>query len=113
MVTFLDLLVVVSMVLMASSFLSLLLMFLVKNKKVQRVCFYISVALSLYVSYVGFRINGLGFFEQAILAVLLGLVSIGAVVLERVKKNDDKMFLTARLATLGALVIGLINALMV
>ena len=34
----------------------------------------------------------------------------GAVVLERLKKDDEKMFLITRLAATGALVIGMANA---
>ena len=113
MFTFLDLLIIVSMVLIAASFLSLVLMFLIRNKKVQRVCFYISVALSLYIGYVGIRINWMGFEGQAVLAAVMALVSIGSLVLERVKKNDDRMFLYARIASAAALVIGTVNALLV
>ncbi|MBQ4641054.1 MAG: hypothetical protein IJB47_00350 [Oscillospiraceae bacterium] len=113
MITFLDLLIIVSMVLIAASFLSLVLMFLIRNKKVQRVCFYIAVALSLYIGYVGIRINWPGFYGQVVLAAVLVLVSIGALVLERVKKNDGKMFLYARIAASAALVIGTVNALLV
>lgn len=113
MLTFLDLLIIVSMVLIAMSFLSLVLMFLVKNKKVQHVCFYIAVALSLYIGYVGIQINWLGFFHQAILAAALALVSVGALVWSLIKKNDDKAFLYARIAAAAALVIGTCNALLV
>ena len=113
MFTFLDLLIIVSMVLIAASFLSLVLMFLIRNQKVQRVCFYIAVALSLYIGYVGVRVNWQGFEGQAILAAVLALVSIGAFVLERVKKNNDKVFLYSRIAAAVALVIGTANALLI
>lgn len=113
MFTFLDLLIIVSLVLIAASFLSVVLMFLIKNKTVRRVCFYITVTLSLYIGYVGIRINWLGFEGQAILAGVLALVSIGALVLQLVKKDDDRMFLYARIAAAAALVIGAANALMI
>ncbi len=113
MITFLDLLIIVSMGLIAASFLALVLMFLVKNKKIQRVCFYVAVALSLYIGYVDIRINWLGFSHQAFLAGALALVSIAAFVLERVKKDNDKMFLYARIAAAAALVIGTANALLI
>lgn len=112
MFTFLDLLIIVSMVLIAASFLSLVLMFLIRNKKVQRVCFYIVTALSLYIAYVGIRINWMGFETQAILAAVMALVSVASLVLESVKKNDDKMFLYTRIAAAVALVIGTANALL-
>ena len=113
MFTFLDLLIVVSMVLIAASALSVLLMFLIKNQKVQRVCFYITVALGLYIAYVGVRINWLGFSHQAALAIALALVGVGAFVLERVKKNSGKAFLYARIAAAAALVLGVVNALLI
>ena len=113
MFTFLDLLIIVSMVLIAASLLSLVLMFLIRNKKVQRVCFYIAVALSIYVGYVGVRINRLGFGHQAAVALVLALISIGALVLERVKRNDERMFLIARIAAAAALILGVANALLI
>jgi len=113
MLTFLDLLIIVSMVLVAASFLSLVLMFLVRNKKIQHVCFYISVALSLYIAYAGIQINWPGFFGQAVLAAVLALVSIGALILERVKKGNDRVFLYARIAASAALVIGAVNTLLI
>ena len=113
MITFLDLLIIVSMVLIAASFLSVVLMFLIRNKKVQQVCFYIAVALSLYIGYVGIRINWMGFETQAILAAVLALVSVASLVLALVKKNDDRVFLYARIAAAAALVIGTVNALLV
>lgn len=113
MFTFLDLLIIVSMVLIAASFLSLVLMFLIRNKTVQRVCFYITAALGVYIGYVGIRINWLGFEGQAILAAVMVLVSVSAFVLGLVKKNDDKMFLYARIAAAAALVVGTVNALLV
>lgn len=113
MLTFLDLLIIVSLVLIAASFLSLVLMFLVRNKKVQRVCFYIAVALSLYIGYVGVRINWPGFSNQAVLAAVLAIVAVGAFVLERIKKDNDKLFLLARIAASATLIIGTVNALLI
>ena len=113
MITFLDLLIIVSMALIAASLLSVVLMFLIRNKKVQRVCFYMTAALSLYIAYVGIRMNWPDFYGQAVLAVVLALVSIGSVVLERVKKNNDKIFLITRIVSAAALVMGVINALLI
>ena len=113
MFTFLDLLIIVSMVQIAVSLLSLALMFLIRNKKIQHVCFYITVALSLYIGYVGIRINWPDFFGQAVLGAGLALVGIGSLALERFGKNDDRMFLCARIAASAALIIGIVNALLI
>lgn len=113
MFTFLDLLVVVSMVLMAASFLASVLMFLVKDKRLQRICFYITVALSIYICTVGVRINRFGFEHQVAIAIGLAVVSVASLVLERVRKNDNKMFLYARTASAAALILGIVNALLV
>lgn len=113
MFTFLDLLIVVSMGLMAASALALALMFLLKNKTAQRVCLYVVAALGVYIGTVGFRINWLGFEFQAGLAIALAVVSVGAVVLERLKKNDEKLFLLSRLLATGALALGMVNAFLV
>ena len=113
MFTFLDLLIVVVMALAAASILSLLLTFLVKNKTAQRVFFYVIAALGTYIGTVGFRINWPGFGFQVILAVVMALLCIAAVVLERLKKHDAKMFLAARVMASAGLVIGLANAFLV
>lgn len=105
-----DLLIFAVMALAAASLLALALMFLSKRKTVQRVCFYIVVALGVYIGTVGFRLNWPGFLFHASAAVVLALVCIGALVLERLKKNNDRMFLLARgLAAVG-LAAGLANA---
>lgn len=113
MVTFLDLLILVSMGLIAAGMLSLVLMFLVRNKKVQKVCFWIAAALGVYIGSVGIRINWPGFYGQAVLAGALMLVSVAALVLERLRKDDEKMFLHARIAAAASLVIGIVNALFI
>lgn len=113
MFTFLDLLIVVVLALAAASVLALALMFLLKNKTAQRVCMYVTAALGVYIGTVGFQINWPGFQFQAILAIALALVCIGAVVLERLKKNDEKMFLMSRLMAAGALALGMANAFLV
>ncbi len=113
MITFLDLLVIVSMLLITVALLSSVLMFLIKSSKVRRVCFYLAAALGVYVGWVGIRINRLGFYHQAVLAAVLALVSIGAFVWERVKKNDDRAFLYARIAAAVSLAVGIANALLI
>ena len=113
MITFLDLLIIVSMALLAGSLLSVALMFLVKNRKVRRVCLWIAGALSLYVAWVGVYINWPMFYGQAVIAAAMALVTIGALALSVIKKDDDKAFLIARIAAAAALVIGVVNALMV
>ena len=113
MFTFLDLLIVVVMALAAASLLALALMFLIKNKTVQRVCLCIVAALGVYVGTVGFRINWLGFEFQAVLAVAMALVCLGALVLAWIKKGDEKIFLLSRILASTGLVIGMINAFMV
>ena len=110
MTTFLDLLIVVVMVLSATSLLAMALMFLVRNKKVQRLSFYLVVALGVYMGYVGFRFLSPTVFWQTVLAVLMALTGIGALVLERLSKGNEKKFLIAKIAASAALVIGMLNA---
>ena len=110
MVTFLDLLVVVVMVLCAVSLVAMALMFLVKNKKVKRICLYLVAALGVYMGYVGCRILWPGFLPQVILAVAMALTSLGAVVLERLSKGSDKKFRLAQVLASVSLVIGIFNA---
>ena len=112
MITFLDLLVVVVMVLCTVSLVAMALMFLVKNKKIKRLCLYLVAALGVYMGYVGCRILWPGFLSQVILAVAMALTGIGAVVLERVSKGSEQKFLLAQVLASAALVIGMFNAFM-
>lgn len=110
MFTSLDLLIIAVMALAAAGMLSLALMFLVKNEKIRRICLGVVAAMAVYMGYVGFRIHFPGFLPQMILAVALGLVGIGAVVLAKVKKDDSKMLLTSRVMASVAMVAGMLNA---
>ena len=111
MTTFLDLLVVVGLSLAAVSAVSVALMFLVKNRRVQQVCLWLVCALSLYVGTVGLRILWPGFLGQAVIALLAALAGIGAFVLERLSKDCEKRFLIARILAAVSLIVGLLNAL--
>lgn len=111
--TFLDLLIVVSMLMLAGGLLSVVLMFAIRNQIVRRVFFYVTVALGLYVGYVGARINWLDFPGQMMLAILMALTGVAALVLERVGHKSEKSFLIARLMSAAALTVGLVNALMI
>ena len=106
--TYLDLLIVVVLALAAVSLVAMALQFLVKNRTVKRVCFYIVAALGVYMGYVGFRILWPGFAAQVVLAVLAALVSVGAVVLERRSKGEK--LLPAQLMASAALIVGMLNA---
>ena len=110
MVTFLDLLVVVVMVLCAVSLVAMALMFLVKNKKVKRICLYLVAALGVYMGYVGFRIMWVNSLAQTGLAVVMALTAIGAVVLERLSRDNHKQYLAAQIMASAALVVGMFNA---
>ncbi len=112
MLTSLDLLIIVFMVLTAATLLSLCLMFLIRNKTAKRVFFYITSALGLYISWVGFRIGFGGMFPiQIAIGVVTALMCIGAFVLERVSKGNSKMLLIARIISAVALVTALFNAI--
>ena len=110
MVTFLDLLVVVVMVLCAVSLVAMALMFLVRSKKVKRICLYLVAALGVYMGYVGLRIMWINSAAQSAFAVAMALAAIGAVVLERLSKGSEKKFLLAQVLASGSLVIGMFNA---
>ena len=109
--TFLDLLILVVMVLTAVSLVAVVLMFLVKNKVVKRICLYLVAALGVYMGYVGLRILWPMFLGQSVIAVLAAMTAIGSVVLERLSRGNRKLFLIAQILATAALVVGMINAL--
>ena len=113
MLTSLDALVIVFMVLAALVLLSLVLMFLLKNKTARRICLYFASALGIYLGYVGFRIGFGGLFDgQMVVGVLAALMSVGAIVLERISHGEGKRFLTARLLSAASLIVGFLNAIL-
>ena len=110
MITSLDLLIVVVLALAAVSLLAMVLMFLVKNRKVSRVCLWIVAVLGIYMGYVGFRIMWINSAVQAALAVLMGLTAAASIVLERLSRDNPKIHLIAKIMASAALVIGMFNA---
>lgn len=110
MLNFLDLLVIVFMVLSAVSLLALVLMFLVRNVRIKKVCFYIVAALGIYAGSIGVRIGTFLFPVQTAVGVIAGAVSIAAIVLVLSRKGDEKKFKIAQIMASVALVIGIINA---
>lgn len=110
MFTFLDLLIVVVMALVAVGVLALAGTFLIRNKTAKKLCFYVVSALGIYVGYAGCRILWPGFMPQVLLALALAAVSVGALVLTLVKKGDEKVFRIAQVAASVAMVVGMINA---
>lgn len=114
MFTSLDLLVLVFLAIAASTLLSLCLMFLIRNKIAKRIFFYVTLALGLFTAWGGFSIGFVGWFPgQIALSAVVVLMCVGAFVLERVCKKNDKMFLIARITSAAALVIGILNAFII
>ncbi len=109
MFTFLDLLIVVVMAMAAVGLLAMAGMFLIKNETLKRICFYIVSGLGVYLGYVGIRTLWPGFGGQVALALALAALSVGAIVVSLVKKNDGKIFRIAQVAASVALVVGMIN----
>ena len=114
MLTSLDWLVIVFMGLAAVSLLALCLMFLIKNKTLKTVCFYIVAALGLYVSYVALYI-GLGgwFVGQIFFGALAALMSVGAIILKLVGKNSERLQKIASILAAVALVVGFAGAFLI
>lgn len=110
MMTSLDYLLIAVSGLAAAGLLGMFLMFLSKNEKVKRISFYTTSVLGIYLGYVGFRIMWINSAGQTILAVLMALISIGALALVLTKGNSKKVFQIARTMSSLAVVIGMVNA---
>ena len=110
MTTFLDLLIVVVLALFAVSLVATVLMFLVKNRTVKRVCLYLVAALGIYMGYVGLRIMWVNSLAQSLLAVLMALTAVSALVLERRSKGSVRKLLIAEIMASAALFVGMFNA---
>ena len=112
MMTSLDLLIIVTMMLIAVSLMAIVLMFLVRNRIVKKVCLYLVSGLSIYMGYVGVNIQWPNFIGQALIALITILVGIGAIVLEGVSKDYGKRLLLAQMLGTVALIAAIFNVLL-
>lgn len=112
MMNSLDLLVIVFMVMAAAALLSLTLMFLARRPRLKQVCLYIASALGAYTGYVGVRIGLTGFPVQAAFGFAAIGIAIGAVVLERLGKGDEKKLTVSRIAAAASVIVGMVNAIL-
>ena len=110
MLNFLDLIVIIFMVLAAASLLALCLMFLVRNPKIKKVCFYIVAALGIYAGSIGIRIGNFLFPGQTAIAVIAATVSIAAIILVVTSKGNEKKFKIAQLMATAGLIVGIASA---
>ena len=110
MLTNLDFLIIIFMGLIALGLISLCLMFLARNRKVKKICFYVVAALALYSAYIGIRIGFLLFPGQVAFGVVAAIAAIAAIVIEL--RYKEKKFTAASITAAGALVVGVINAIL-
>ena len=111
MLTSLDLLVIIFMSLAALTILSLCLMFFIKNKIAKRIFFYVVLAVSLFLSYIGLDMGITGWFTaQITIGALTIPMAIGAFVLDLIGKGDEKKARIAHIIGAVALVLAMANA---
>ena len=101
MLNSLDLLVIVFMVLATGGLLSLCMMFLARNLRIKKICFYIIAVLGVYVGYIGIRIGSGLFLTQTV---------IGAIVMTAIDRNNEKKFKIAQYMVTVGVVAGMVNA---
>ena len=112
MMNSLDLLVIVFMVTVAAALLSLALMFLARGPRLKQVCLYIASALGAYTGYAGIRIGLAGFPVQVAVGLIAAAAAIGAIVLERLSKGNNKKLAASRIIATASVVIGMVNAIL-
>lgn len=110
MLTFLDSLVIVSMILIAISLLFLCLMFLARNLKIKKFSYYFLSILCIYVGYIGIRIGSGLFFAQTIIGWIVCIVSILASSMVLITKDYEKKFKIAQFIIAITFIIGIFNA---
>lgn len=112
MFTYLDLLVVVFLAMIAGAVLFLSLMLLLKNPVAKRVFLYLTSFLAIYSAYVGIRINFIFSNAQIIIGALAALTAVAAMVLDILSVKHEKLGKVARALAAAALVVGLGNAIL-
>lgn len=113
MLTSLDFIVLVFMAVGAMSLLGVALMFLLRNRIAQKICYYHVLAVTAYVGYIGMAIGQSLFPLQTGIGALVILGAVGGLVAELVAgRKNKKVFLILRIASAVLLAVGIINAIM-
>ena len=110
MLNSLDLLVIVFMVLVTGGLLSLCLMFLARNVRVKKICFYAVAALGIYAGYIGIRIGGGLFPVQTMIGAVVVVISIAAMIVNLMDRSNEKKFKMTQIVVTAAVVVGIMNA---
>jgi hypothetical protein len=76
----------------------------------QALFLYTVAILGIYMGYVGLQLLWPGFPGQCGIAVLAAMVSVGAVVLERLSRDSKAKFLIAQIMASASLIVGMLNA---
>ncbi len=115
MFNYLDLLIVVSLAMIAGGVLFLGLMLFLKNPVAKRVFLYLTSALGIYSAYVGIRINYLFSDAQVVAGVLAALVAVAAMVLDIIsaKQENETLGKISRALASASLVVGMANAIFI
>lgn len=113
MFTSLDLLIIAFMVLTAVALMSLGFMFFLKNRKLQNVSFYFLSVITVYLAYIGIRIGYLLSSLQLAVGICVLFILAGAFLVKKINKGNEKIFLTARIISASALLMGFVNLLAV
>ena len=109
-VTLLDYLVVAFALLSAAGLISVLFMFLSKNKSVRSFCLYFTAALGIYACTISIRLFWPYFMGQLYLGLLLGILSVTAMLLWRKHKGQASQGVAARIMASFSFIAGILNA---
>ena len=112
MFTNLDWLIIMFIILAIAGIASVLLMFLSKNSNIKSFCLYTAAILGIYAMYVSIRIFWPYYTGQLLIAIALGVMSIGAIVLKRAGGERSDYHMAARVMATLSCTGGLLNAFM-
>ncbi len=112
MYTNLDWLIIAFMMLAVAGATAVLLMFLSKNSRNKAACLYVSAVLGIYVMTVSIRIFWPYYTGQLLIAVVLGLMAVGAVLLRRMGGERLGFHRAAHIMAALSCTAGMLNAFM-
>ena len=102
----LDALVIVFFGFAVLSILGVVLQFIVKNEKLQKAAFYISAVLPVILAFCNYESTPFYLAGDIGAGFALGVLSIGAVIYQKIKK-DEKSFKLARILVTAAVIGGM------
>ena len=113
MLNSLDLLILIFATTLISGLFSVIMTFTLKSHSAKKLFLFIVAAVSLFVTYGGISTFWPYFAVRTLISIVIGLATIASVVLASISKDNNKLFLIARIAASISVILGILNTFII